>query len=73
MLVGYAEALGDTKAAAMHDRGDIDPNQELIARRPRPSVRSPSSWGDVVALDAGYFARPVRPQPLGVCGGCDPY
>ncbi|HJZ13995.1 MAG TPA: SulP family inorganic anion transporter [Stellaceae bacterium] len=31
VLVGYAEALGGAKAAAMQGGGDIDPNQELIA------------------------------------------
>ncbi|WP_162820749.1 SulP family inorganic anion transporter, partial [Microvirga calopogonii] len=31
VLVGYAEALGAAKAAAMQDGGAIDPNQELIA------------------------------------------
>ena len=34
MLVGYAEALCGAKAAARHDGGDIDPNQELMARAP---------------------------------------
>jgi high affinity sulfate transporter 1 len=34
VLVGYAEALGGAKAAAMHGGGDIDPNQELIAHGP---------------------------------------
>ena len=34
MLVGYAEALGGAKAAAMQGGGDIDPNQELIAHGP---------------------------------------
>jgi len=34
VLVGYAEALGGAKAAAMQGRGDIDPNQELIAHGP---------------------------------------
>jgi high affinity sulfate transporter 1 len=34
VLVGYAEALGGAKAAAMQDGGDIDPNQELIAHGP---------------------------------------
>jgi MFS superfamily sulfate permease-like transporter len=33
-LVGYAEALGGAKAAAMQGAGDIDPNQELIAHGP---------------------------------------
>ena len=33
-LVGYAEALGGAKAAAMQGGGDIDPNQELIAHGP---------------------------------------
>jgi MFS superfamily sulfate permease-like transporter len=32
VLVGYAEALGGAKAAAMQAGGDIDPNQELVAR-----------------------------------------
>jgi SulP family sulfate permease len=31
VLVGYAEALGGARAAAMQSGGDIDPNQELIA------------------------------------------
>jgi SulP family sulfate permease len=31
VLVGYAEALGAAKAAAMQGGGDIDPNQELVA------------------------------------------
>ena len=31
VLVGYAEALGGAKAAAVQGGGDIDPNQELIA------------------------------------------
>jgi high affinity sulfate transporter 1 len=34
VLVGYAEALGGAKAAAMEGGGDIDPNQELIAHGP---------------------------------------
>jgi sulfate permease, SulP family len=34
VMVGYAEALGGAKAAAMHGGGDIDPNQELIAHGP---------------------------------------
>jgi SulP family sulfate permease len=34
VLVGYAEALGGAKAAAMQGGGDIEPNQELIAHGP---------------------------------------
>jgi high affinity sulfate transporter 1 len=34
VLVGYAEALGGAKAAAVESGGDIDPNQELIAHGP---------------------------------------
>jgi SulP family sulfate permease len=34
VLVGYAEALGGAKAAAIQGGGDIDPNQELIAHGP---------------------------------------
>jgi high affinity sulfate transporter 1 len=34
VLVGYAEALGAAKAAALQTGGDIDPNQELIAHGP---------------------------------------
>jgi len=34
VLVGYAEALGAAKAAAIQGGGDIDPNQELIAHGP---------------------------------------
>jgi SulP family sulfate permease len=34
VLVGYAEALGGAKAAAMQGGGDIDANQELIAHGP---------------------------------------
>ena len=34
VLVGYAEALGGAKAAAVQGGGDIDPNQELIAHGP---------------------------------------
>src|SRR5215475_13894714 len=34
VLVGYAEALGGAKAAAMQGGGAIDPNQELIAHGP---------------------------------------
>jgi len=34
VLVGYAEALGGAKAAAMQGGGDIDPNQELLAHGP---------------------------------------
>ena len=34
VLVGYAEALGGAKAAAVRGGGDIDPNQELIAHGP---------------------------------------
>ena len=34
VLVGYAEALGAAKAAAMQNGGDIDPNQELVAHGP---------------------------------------
>ena len=31
VLVGYAEALGAAKAAAIESGGDINPNQELVA------------------------------------------
>src|SRR5262245_47694787 len=34
VLVGYAEALGGAKAAALQSGGAIDPNQELIAHGP---------------------------------------
>lgn len=34
VLVGYAEALGGAKAAALQGGGAIDPNQELIAHGP---------------------------------------
>jgi high affinity sulfate transporter 1 len=34
VMVGYAEALGAAKAAAMQSGGSIDPNQELIAHGP---------------------------------------
>jgi SulP family sulfate permease len=34
VLVGYAEALGAAKAAAMQSGRDIDPNQELVAHGP---------------------------------------
>ena len=34
VLVGYAEALGGAKAAAMQDGDEIDPNQELVAHGP---------------------------------------
>jgi high affinity sulfate transporter 1 len=34
VMVGYAEALGAAKAAAMQSGGDVDPNQELIAHGP---------------------------------------
>src|SRR5262249_19190462 len=34
VLVGYAEALGGAKAAAMRGGGSIDPNQELVAHGP---------------------------------------
>jgi len=34
VLVGYAEALGGAKAAALESGGAIDPNQELIAHGP---------------------------------------
>jgi high affinity sulfate transporter 1 len=34
VLVGFAEALGGAKAAAMQGGGDIDPNQELVAHGP---------------------------------------
>jgi high affinity sulfate transporter 1 len=34
VMVGYAEALGAAKAAAMQNGGAIDPNQELIAHGP---------------------------------------
>jgi sulfate permease, SulP family len=34
VLVGYAEALGAAKAAALESGGDIDPNQELVAHGP---------------------------------------
>jgi high affinity sulfate transporter 1 len=34
VLVGYAEALGGAKAAAIASGGDIDPNQELVAHGP---------------------------------------
>jgi high affinity sulfate transporter 1 len=34
VLVGYAEALGGAKAAAMQGGGDIDPNRELVAHGP---------------------------------------
>src|SRR5260221_2816722 len=34
VLVGYAEALGGAKAAAIQGGGEIDPNQELVAHGP---------------------------------------
>lgn len=34
VLVGYAEALGAAKAAALQSGGTIDPNQELVAHGP---------------------------------------
>jgi len=34
VLVGYAEALGGARAAAMQSGGVVDPNQELIAHGP---------------------------------------
>jgi len=34
VLVGYAEALGGAKAAAMQSGGDIEPDQELVAHGP---------------------------------------
>jgi MFS superfamily sulfate permease-like transporter len=34
VLVGYAEALGGAKAAALQASGNIDPNQELVAHGP---------------------------------------
>jgi SulP family sulfate permease len=34
VLVGYAEALGAAKAAAMQNGGEVDPNQELVAHGP---------------------------------------
>src|SRR5262249_48374907 len=34
VLVGYAEALGGAKAAALQTGDDIDPNQELVAHGP---------------------------------------
>src|SRR5262245_60556662 len=34
VLVGYAEALGGAKAAALQSGGGVDPNQELIAHGP---------------------------------------
>ena len=34
VLVGYAEALGGAKAAALQGGGDIDSNQELVAHGP---------------------------------------
>src|SRR5271169_2014236 len=34
VLVGYAEALGGAKAAAMQSGGGVDPNQELVAHGP---------------------------------------
>src|SRR5215472_13881037 len=34
VLVGYAEALGAAKAAAIQSDGDINPNQELVAHGP---------------------------------------
>jgi high affinity sulfate transporter 1 len=34
VLVGYAEALGGAKAAALQGGGNVDPNQELVAHGP---------------------------------------
>lgn len=34
VLIGYAEALGGAKAAALQSGGNIDPNQELVAHGP---------------------------------------
>src|SRR5437763_741495 len=39
VLVGYAEALGAAKAAALQSGGEIDPNQELIAHGPANILR----------------------------------
>ena len=123
VLVGYAEALGGAKAAALQGGGDIDPNQELIAHGPA-NILSGLFGGFLVvgslsktsvAMAAGartqlanlvaaifcfltlilltplfrgmphpalaaiviaamlhlskpeLFARPARPQPLGIC------
>jgi high affinity sulfate transporter 1 len=45
VLVGYAEALGGAKAAAMQSGGEIDPNQELVAH----------GWANVSSGLAGGF------------------
>jgi MFS superfamily sulfate permease-like transporter len=67
VLVGYAEALGAAKAAAMQGGGDIDPNQELIAHG-LANVMSGLFGGFLVvgslsktsvAMAAGAIQRPI--------------
>src|SRR5262249_56886520 len=41
VLVGYAEALGAAKAAAIQSGGDINPNPEFVAHRPANILSGP--------------------------------
>ena len=43
VLVGYAEALGAAKAAAIQSGGDINPNQELVVHGPARPAAGPLS------------------------------
>src|SRR5262249_7857172 len=54
VLVGYAEALGGAKAAALQTGGDIDPNQALMPPGP-PNVRSGLFGGFLVV---GSLSKP---------------
>src|SRR3954468_6063307 len=72
VLVGYAEALGAAKAAALQSGGEIDPNQELIAHGPANilsglfggflAVGSLSKTS--VAISAGARTQHGRPRAL---------
>src|SRR5262249_25127400 len=61
VLVGYAEALGGAKAAALQGGGTIDPNQELVAHGPA-NILSGLFGG---LLLAGSTPKPRGPMPPG--------
>lgn len=65
VLVGYAEALGAAKAAALQSGGTIDPNQELVAHGPANILSGLFGGFLVVGSLSKTFSRHRcrRPQP----------
>jgi sulfate permease, SulP family len=59
VLVGYAEALGGAKAAAVQSGGDIDPNQELIAHVPANILSGPFGGFRPICRPSPSWCKPV--------------